>query len=193
MKRKIIVAITLMITCGCSNSNPNSNSNEVSNESIKVNIGMAMTDVETILGKPSQTFDPDGEECYWFYEGSEDVFAVRFKDSIVASTGKISKAGFTKRKLEVARTIVKNINAGCQAYKLDIGAWPENIEDLYELNDRTNKQNWKGPYLDPSCDTNDPWGNDYLLVVDKTNNKVVVSSMGPDGKKGTEDDISSDF
>jgi general secretion pathway protein G len=41
--------------------------------------------------------------------------------------------------------------------------------------------------LDPGANTNDPWGTAYALNC--TEDDVIVSSAGPDKKKGTKDDI----
>jgi general secretion pathway protein G len=41
--------------------------------------------------------------------------------------------------------------------------------------------------LDPGANTNDPWGSSYLLTC--TEDDVTVTSIGPDRKKGTKDDI----
>jgi general secretion pathway protein G len=41
--------------------------------------------------------------------------------------------------------------------------------------------------LDPGQNTNDPWGQSYTLTC--TEDDVTVSSIGPDKKKGTKDDI----
>jgi general secretion pathway protein G len=41
--------------------------------------------------------------------------------------------------------------------------------------------------LDPGANTNDPWGEAYILNC--TEDDVVISSAGPDKKKGTKDDI----
>jgi general secretion pathway protein G len=41
--------------------------------------------------------------------------------------------------------------------------------------------------LDPGANTNDPWGSAYALTC--TEDDVVVTSPGPDKKKGTKDDI----
>lgn len=42
-------------------------------------------------------------------------------------------------------------------------------------------------YLDPGASTVDPWGQPYQLTC--TDDEVVVTSTGPDKKKGTQDDI----
>lgn len=42
-------------------------------------------------------------------------------------------------------------------------------------------------HLDPGANTNDPWNQPYQLNC--TEDEVIVSSSGPDVKKGTKDDI----
>jgi general secretion pathway protein G len=42
-------------------------------------------------------------------------------------------------------------------------------------------------HLDPGTSTKDPWGQEFTLNC--TEDEVFVSSMGPDKKKGTKDDI----
>ena len=42
-------------------------------------------------------------------------------------------------------------------------------------------------HLDPGANTNDPWGQSYSLNC--TEDDVVVTSAGPDKKKGTKDDV----
>ena len=41
--------------------------------------------------------------------------------------------------------------------------------------------------LDPGANTNDPWGSAYVLTC--TEDDVIVTSPGPDKKKGSKDDI----
>lgn len=42
-------------------------------------------------------------------------------------------------------------------------------------------------HLDPGANTNDPWGSAYILTCSEDD--VMVTSPGPDKKKGTKDDI----
>jgi len=42
-------------------------------------------------------------------------------------------------------------------------------------------------HLDSASNTDDPWGEDYQLTC--SDDDVVVSSAGPDKKKGTPDDV----
>ena len=42
-------------------------------------------------------------------------------------------------------------------------------------------------HLDPGTSTKDPWGQEFALTC--TEDEIFVSSMGPDKKKGTKDDI----
>lgn len=41
-------------------------------------------------------------------------------------------------------------------------------------------------------DNSDPWGNPYVFSVDQEENTWQISSTGPDGQEGTEDDLTID-
>ena len=82
-------------------------------------------------------------------------------------------------------------------YKLYAGAYPESddgLEALYKrpshIDDDSDK--WQGPYMegDPN-DLRDPWGNEFVYESPGKFNEdsYDLSSMGPDGKEDTDDDI----
>ncbi|HPU57440.1 MAG TPA: type II secretion system protein GspG, partial [Verrucomicrobiota bacterium] len=50
-----------------------------------------------------------------------------------------------------------------------------------------------GPYLDNDTVPKDPWGNDYIYVYPgrRNANSYDLSSPGPDGRPGTDDDITN--
>ena len=52
-------------------------------------------------------------------------------------------------------------------------------------------QNWKGPYLKEI--PKDPWNNEYIYECPGKNNPTSydLMSMGPDGRSGSEDDITN--
>ena len=51
---------------------------------------------------------------------------------------------------------------------------------------------WKGPYLKKGL-PKDPWGNPYIYQFPGTHNQAMydLSSSGPDGQEGNEDDIAN--
>jgi general secretion pathway protein G len=79
-------------------------------------------------------------------------------------------------------------------YEMDNGTFPSTRAGLQDLVNRpTDAPNWKGPYLDPPYVPKDPWKHDYLYEFPGRNNPASydLSSAGPDGILGTEDDICS--
>ena len=71
-------------------------------------------------------------------------------------------------------------------FKFHCGAYPTAEEGLKALEDKFSTHvGWIGPYVDKI--NLDPWKRPY--VYEPTNDPPVVLSLGPDGKRGTADDI----
>ena len=71
-------------------------------------------------------------------------------------------------------------------FKFHCGAYPTAEEGLKALEDKfSTHAGWIGPYVDKI--NPDPWKHPY--VYEPTNDPPVVLSLGPDGKRGTADDI----
>ena len=71
-------------------------------------------------------------------------------------------------------------------FKFHCGAYPTAEEGLKALEDKfSTHAGWIGPYVDKI--NPDPWKRPY--VYEPTNDPPVVLSLGPDGKRGTADDI----
>lgn len=78
----------------------------------------------------------------------------------------------------------------CKRFKVDVGFFPSQLDDLVVRPQGVNERKWRRPYVERV--EMDPWNNPYNLQVDPVANRVVISSNGLDGKLGTEDDISSE-
>lgn len=79
-------------------------------------------------------------------------------------------------------------------YKIDNRTYPNTEEGLKALlkapEDENRARNWDGPYMDEL--PVDPWGNPYNYEYPPTEGSKDIpniSSNGPDGEMGTEDDI----
>jgi general secretion pathway protein G len=74
-----------------------------------------------------------------------------------------------------------------EAFEVDNGYFPKTMQDL--VNKPGDAQNWHGPYLDKI--PQDPWNHDYIYVCPGRHNPngFDISSAGPDGREGTDDDI----
>ena len=85
----------------------------------------------------------------------------------------------------------EDINAGIKSaidqFKQDNGNYPKSLQDLVQQ--PTDAKDWHGPYL-PKLPV-DSWGQKYVYEYPGKHNKsgYDLSSAGPDGKAGTDDDI----
>jgi len=95
---------------------------------------------------------------------------------------------------------IATLETAVQQYHLAMFQYPNGQDGLRALieqpsGDQNNR--WKGPYIEPSNDLKDPWMNTYefetIQVGDTTGGTqgFVISSAGPDGAMGTEDDVKS--
>ena len=80
-------------------------------------------------------------------------------------------------------------------YEADNGKFPTTAQGLAALRVKPTSEpvpkKWKRPYLDSSV-PNDPWGNAYVYrSPGQQNPDYDLISMGPDGREGTEDDVSN--
>jgi general secretion pathway protein G len=86
-----------------------------------------------------------------------------------------------------AHADLSSIKTALDAFEVDNGFYPKGMQDL--IVQPSNAKNWHGPYLEkiPS----DPWGNNYLYYYPGKHNSSSydLSSTGPDGREGTDDDI----
>jgi general secretion pathway protein G len=96
---------------------------------------------------------------------------------------------FGRSKTRVAEIQIANIVSALDLYRLDVGHYPSQGEGLRALVENPdNTKNWDGPYLTRKDGIIDPWGRPYGYTL-ATSDKVVVSSLGADGKLGgTEED-----
>ena len=93
-------------------------------------------------------------------------------------------------RVTAAHADISGIKTALDAFEVDNGYYPKGKNGLADLVQMpSDVKNWHGPYLDriPS----DPWGNLYIYVYPGRHNpsSYDLSSVGPDGKEGTDDDI----
>jgi general secretion pathway protein G len=95
-------------------------------------------------------------------------------------------------KVTAAATQVSSIEMALDAFEVDNGYYPKSgsLDDL--INPPANAREWKGPYLKKGIPL-DPWGNQYTYEYPGKHNAngYDLSSMGPDGRAGTDDDINN--
>ncbi|MDK2971065.1 MAG: ral secretion pathway protein [Candidatus Sumerlaeota bacterium] len=92
-----------------------------------------------------------------------------------------------------AKTQISALSTALDSFEVDNGYFPSSSDGLNELIVQPDgATNWRGPYMKQGI-PNDPWGAAYLYEYPGTNNAdgYDLSSMGPDGRAGTEDDITN--
>jgi len=98
-------------------------------------------------------------------------------------------------KKTAAQDQIHNYAAALDLYYLDNGILPTTEQGLQSLITPPTSTpvpgNWKGPYLTPPVLRKDPWGHDYIYQNPGTHNpsSYDLSSPGPDGIPGNEDDV----
>lgn len=96
-------------------------------------------------------------------------------------------------RVTAAQSQISAFGTALDVFETDNGYYPRGTEGLNELLVAPrDAQNWKGPYLKTEIPL-DPWGNAYVYEYPGKNNAngYDLSSPGPDGRAGTEDDITS--
>jgi general secretion pathway protein G len=92
-----------------------------------------------------------------------------------------------------AKADIATFGSALDMFKVDNGYFPQGANGLVYLVQRPpGATNWQGPYLaDKTTVPLDPWGHDYNYECPGRHNpqSFDLSSMGPDGRAGTEDDI----
>ncbi|HNQ89204.1 MAG TPA: type II secretion system major pseudopilin GspG [Verrucomicrobiota bacterium] len=88
---------------------------------------------------------------------------------------------------------IATFGTALDAFEVDNGYYPKGRSGLQDLVEQPrDAQNWRGPYLKGDV-PNDPWGNAYIYEFPgKQNaNAYDLMSAGPDGRTGTDDDITN--
>ena len=95
-------------------------------------------------------------------------------------------------KVTAAQSQITSLEMALDAFEVDNGYFPKSgaLDEL--LNQPANAPSWKGPYLKKGVPL-DPWGNPYSYDYPGKHNAngYDILSMGPDGRAGTDDDISN--
>ena len=95
-------------------------------------------------------------------------------------------------KVTAAASQISSIEMALDAFEVDNGYYPKTgaLNDLVDA--PANATGWKGPYLKKGVPP-DPWGNAYIYEYPgkHTANGYDISSPGPDGRSGTDDDLNN--
>ena len=91
-----------------------------------------------------------------------------------------------------AQTQIANFGTALDAFEVDNGFYPKGKNGLNDLvSAPRDAQSWKGPYIKDV--PVDPWQKPYLYQAPGKHNPTSydLSSMGPDGRENTEDDVTN--
>ena len=83
---------------------------------------------------------------------------------------------------------IQALKDACTAYRLNVGTFPQKLDDLYTAPNGLSRAQWGGPFVEESIEA-DPWQREYTYSADEAMGKVTIRSAGPDGQTGTEDDV----
>ena len=96
-------------------------------------------------------------------------------------------------RVTAATSQISTFGTALDAFEVDTGRYPKGKNGLAELIQQPrDAQNWKGPYLKSDLPA-DPWGRAYIYECPGKHNpsSYDLSSMGPDGRVGGDDDITN--
>lgn len=85
---------------------------------------------------------------------------------------------FERSKEEIAKAQLELLNSAVQAFILDLGRCPKDLQELIQSND----PKWRGPYLSKKEIPKDPWGRDYVYKCPGEHGPFDLYSLGPNGK-----------
>jgi len=85
---------------------------------------------------------------------------------------------FERSQSEIAKTQVEMLSSGILAFKMDVGRYPETLEELVKSTDTK----WRGPYLSKQTVPKDPWNQDYQYKAPGERGAFDLYSLGPNGK-----------
>ena len=101
--------------------------------------------------------------------------------------------GQTERaRIAAAKAQIATFKSALASYEIDTGHYPKTDIGLQALIEQpSDAQGWKGPYMDISEVPVDPWQHAYVYVCPGAKHPVTYDlfSFGPDGREGSEDDI----
>lgn len=110
---------------------------------------------------------------------------------VLASLSTFAVLGLQRNALsKAAATEISNLKSQCIAYKLHVGVFPTSLDDLFVPPSGMTQIQWGGPYVQEQI-KGDPWKQPYNYSADEANDRVNITSNGPDRQQGTQDDIPS--
>ncbi len=118
-----------------------------------------------------------------------EVMLVLVIIAAIAGIAVVNLGSFQNRAFErVAKADISTLKSALESYRLEIGSYPQQLNDLHEQpSDLPDPTKWLQLRKDPIKP--DPWGHEYEYTLNGAD--FEIRCAGPDGKSGTEDDITS--
>jgi general secretion pathway protein G len=112
---------------------------------------------------------------------------------ILASFGTVYVLNMQRSaKIDATLAQIGMLAQSCKAFKMDMGYFPNSLDDLIAMPAGATANKWRGPYLDnASVVPLDQWDNQFTYTADETNNRVQIVSSGPDRQANTPDDVTN--
>ena len=86
-------------------------------------------------------------------------------------------------RIAATRSLIKNVNDACISYSVLYGRLPDRLSDLQKGTSDAS------PILKSDTNFLDSWGNE--IKYEKKGKRFYLTSFGPDGKEGTDDDLTN--
>jgi len=100
-----------------------------------------------------------------------------------------------KAKIDLTKSLIESgLNGALDLYRLHMGRYPESLEDLVNKpEDEEEAEKWAGPYIKDLSKLKDAWGHELRYEYPGTYNEdsYDLSSAGPNGQFGDDDDITN--
>ena len=108
---------------------------------------------------------------------------------VLASLSTFAVLNLQKSSLQKSAFLqIKILEGACTMYKLNVSSFPSTLDDLYTNPSGMTRTQWGGPYIKEPVPM-DPWRRPYTYNADEMNDRVVITSAGPDGQAGSDDDV----
>ncbi len=97
----------------------------------------------------------------------------------------------TRASSQACMSTLTMLESGAQRYQLDVGRYPNSLQDLVERPKGEDGANWNGPYIDSKQKLVDPWDNQFLYYCPgiQNPNSFDLKSFGPDQVESPDDVI----
>lgn len=121
----------------------------------------------------------------------EIMFVVVIIGILLALVGPRLVGRAQSARIETTRAQMTNIETALKTFEMDMGKFPESLEEIAKDPDDVDDKSYRGPYMETL--PQDAWGQEFVYKPGKNarHNKrsYDLSSLGPDKAEGTEDDI----